>query len=273
MRCSRTNAFGMDDSSVRIMVATTLGKVIEPVLQKMLAPASVTFSADEQQVRAAVGENLRFDVVLTDLAWHDVDLEYTFDGLDVLDLVHRLGRPAPVVFAIQGHGIESDHLDEALARTGVAGVVRKASGLDEIVPALRQVAAGRVLAKTSSPSPSTIYEYFLTRRGETAARMAGAIAARQASDYDTLATVAKCSKNTASKIVNTYLGPLILERNEHPEHVPLTVQSVYRWCGEHSRYLVSWCRRNGHADVLSSGPSVTTRRTAPATVSTPANGR
>ncbi len=242
----------MDGTSARILVASTLGRIIEPRLCQAFAPGLITVAVNEQQVRTAITENLRFDVVLADLTWNDVELEYSIDGLDVLDLVHGLGRHAPVVFAAQGHGIEQDHLDEAAVRGGVAGIIRKASGVEALIPVLRQVATGRILPPSMPPSSRmTIYRYFgAGQRGETAARLAGAIAARQASNYDTLAAVAKCSKNTAIKIADKYLGPLILERGEHPEDVPLTTQSVYRWCGEHSRYLVSWCRRYGHSDVI-----------------------
>jgi len=24
---------------------------------------------------------------------------------------------------------------------------------------------------------------------------------------------------------------------------------VYRLCGEHARFILSWCRRNGHSDI------------------------
>jgi hypothetical protein len=24
---------------------------------------------------------------------------------------------------------------------------------------------------------------------------------------------------------------------------------VYRWCGEHARYILSWCRRHGYGDI------------------------
>ena len=39
-----------------------------------------------------------------------------------------------------------------------------------------------------------------------------------------------------------------------------TPEVVYRWCGEHSRYILSWCRRNRHEAIaervisLPSGP-------------------
>ncbi len=245
----------MDGSGLRVLIASTLGGIVAPRFREEFTPGTVTVAAGEQQVRAAITEHLRFDVVLTDLMWNDPDLEYTFDGLDVLDLVEGLGRPAPVLLAAQGHSVENDHLDEAAVRPGVAGVVRKATGVEGLVPVLRQVAAGRPVTPAFAPSSRTsIHAYFgAGRRGETAGRMAGAIASGRAVNYDTLAAAAGCSRNTAIKIAEKYLGPLIRERAEHAEHLPMTTQAVYRWCGEHSRYLVSWCRRHGHADVLDSG--------------------
>ncbi|MGQ0576230.1 MAG: hypothetical protein ACT4RN_18795 [Pseudonocardia sp.] len=235
----------------RILVASKLGTVIEDHLRRLAAPDAVTIAGDEPQVRAAITGNLRFDVVLTDVTWNDAEVELAFDGLDVLDLLHRLGRAAPVLFAAQGHGLERDHLDEAAGRDGVAGIVRKAAGLEDIVGVLRAVAAGQAPGAGVPTSSAPLHHYFADgRRGETTARMAGAIAARRASNHETLAAAARCSRHTAEKIVDKYLGPLILERKEHPADVPLTVQSVYRWCGEHATYLVSWCRRNGHRDVL-----------------------
>ncbi|MBN9100632.1 MULTISPECIES: response regulator [unclassified Pseudonocardia] len=245
----------MESDGLRILIASTLGGIVAPRFRAEFTPGTVTVAVGEQQVREAITESLRFDVVLTDLLWNDTELEYTFDGLDVLDLVATLGRPAPVLLAAQGHGVENDHLDEAVVRDGVAGVVRKADGVEGLVPALRQVAAGRSLAPTPAPSSRvSVHAYFgAGRRGETAGRMAGAIASGRAVNYDTLATAAGCSRNTAIKIADKYLGPLIRERGEHPDDLPLSTQVVYRWCGEHSRYLVSWCRRHGHADVLGSG--------------------
>jgi hypothetical protein len=29
----------------------------------------------------------------------------------------------------------------------------------------------------------------------------------------------------------------------------MTPEVVYRWSGEHARYILSWCRRNGYADI------------------------
>jgi hypothetical protein len=78
--------------------------------------------------------------------------------------------------------------------------------------------------------------------------MAGAIASGRAVSHQSLAETANVRYDTAAKVGREYLGELIWRRGEHPEPaVPVTV--VYRWCGEHARYLLSWCRRNGHADV------------------------
>ncbi len=241
----------MDGPGVRVLLASQLGGLVAPAFREAFGPGLVTVAVNEQQVRSAIADNLRYDVVLTDLTWQHVDLEYAFDGLDVLDIVQRLGRPAPVLFALQGHNAERDHLDEAAVRDGVAGTVPKASGLDTLAFAMQKVAAGQTLPTDQPSLQPTIHRWFATgRRGETAARMAGAIASGRASNHDTLATAARCSRNTAVKVAEKYLGPLIRERGEHREDVPLTTQSVYRWCGEHSRYLISWCRRNGHGDVL-----------------------
>jgi CheY-like chemotaxis protein len=241
----------MDGSGVRVLIASQLGGIVAPAFREVFGPGLVTVAVNEGEVRSAIADHLRYDVVLTDLTWQHVALEFAFDGLDVLDIVQRLGRPAPVLFALQGHNAERDHLDEAVVRDGVAGTVPKAVGVTAMAAALRAAAAGRVLATEPPTVRPTIHQWFAGgRRGETAARMAGAIAAGRAANHDTLATAAKCSRNTAVKVAEKYLGPLIRERGEHADDLPLTTQSVYRWCGEHSRYLISWCRRNGHADVL-----------------------
>ncbi|HEY0811767.1 MAG TPA: hypothetical protein VGE11_00680 [Pseudonocardia sp.] len=241
----------MDGAGVRALIASQLGRIVAPAFRQALGPGLVTVVVNEEEVRSAIADNLRYDVVLTDLTWQDVKLEYSFDGLDVLDIVQRLGRPAPVLFALQGHNAERDHLDEAMVREGVAGILRKAGGVEAMAVAMRQAAAGRTLEVGLPSAQPTIHRWFSTgRRGETAARMAGAIAAGRASNHETLASAARCSHNTAAKVAEKYLGPLIRERGEHVHDVPLTTQSVYRWCGEHGRYLISWCRRNGHTDVL-----------------------
>jgi len=78
--------------------------------------------------------------------------------------------------------------------------------------------------------------------------LAGAIASGRAVNHETLASSAHVGYDTAAKLVD-YLGPLIRDRGEHSPELKMTPEVVYRWCGEHARYILSWCRRNGHSDI------------------------
>ena len=209
---------------------------------------------DRAAVRHAVSDRLRFDVVVTDLTWNDYVIEYEFDGLDVLDILRRTRRQTSVIFAAQGHGIERDHLDEAVEQPEVVGIYRKATGPQLLVEAVGIAVRGGTLAgpqfprSDSPPDIPRIHSYFGKGRGVTAARLAGAIASGQAVNHETLAGSAHVGYDTAAKLVD-YLGPLIRDRGEHDLELKMTPEVVYRWCGEHARYILSWCRRNGHDDV------------------------
>ncbi len=126
----------------RILVAAALGKIIEPILRQSLPDAKVRIAEDKDAVLRAIGDRLRFDVAVTDLTWMDYAVEYSFDGLDVLDALRHAGRQTPVIFAAQSQDLK------------------------------------------------------------------------------------------------------------------MTPEIVYRWCGEHAPYILSWCRRNGYSDIA-------TRMTAP----------
>ena len=77
----------------RILVAAALGKIIEPFLRQCLSAATVRIAEDKAAVERAVSDRLRFDVVVTDLTWNDYAIEYSFDGLDVLNILRgRAGR-------------------------------------------------------------------------------------------------------------------------------------------------------------------------------------
>ena len=93
-----------------------------------------------------------------------------------------------------------------------------------------------------------IHAYFKKGRGATAARLAGAIASGRAVNHETLASTAHVGYDTAAKLVD-YLGPLIKARREHSQDLKMTPEVVYRWCGEHAPYILSWCRRNGYSDI------------------------
>jgi DNA-binding NarL/FixJ family response regulator len=120
----------------RILVAAALGKIIEPLLQQSLPDAMVRIAADKAAVERAVSDRLRFDVVVADLTWNDYAIEYSFDGLDVLNALRSAGRQTPVIFAAQGHGLERDHLDEAVEQPEVVGIYRKAAGPQPLVDAI-----------------------------------------------------------------------------------------------------------------------------------------
>jgi CheY-like chemotaxis protein len=238
----------------RVLVAAALGKIIEPILRQSLADATVRIAEDRAAVERALGERLRFDVVVADLTWNDYAVEYSFDGLDVLDMLRRTRRQTPVIFAAQGHGVERDHLDEAVEQPEVVGIYRKVTGPQPLIEAVDIAVRGGSLtgplfsSAGRPPHIPRIHVYFGKGRGSTAARLAGAIASGRAVNHETLASAAHVGYDTAAKLVD-YLGPLIKDRGEHNLELKMTPEVVYRWCGEHARYILSWCRRNGHGDI------------------------
>ncbi|GAB08585.1 hypothetical protein GOARA_013_00290 [Gordonia araii NBRC 100433] len=244
------------DSGLRILIASPLGDVVAAPLRTAFAGAHVVVAHDRDAVADAIAARVRFDVVSADLVFNHPAHEWTFDGLDVIEMLIRTKRTAPVLLARQGTSIEADLLAEAVARTDVAGVVSKSDGLQTLIEALRAVAFGQGVRYTGQlDNRPSLYEHFSSRRGTTAGRLAGAIASGAAVDNASLATAAKVSANTASKVAPNYLGPIMLARREHDDRLPLTQAAVYRWCGLHARYIVSWCRRNGHEDVLAPLPA------------------
>ena len=120
----------------RVLVAAALGKIIEPFLQQSMSDATIRIAEDKAAVECAASDRLRFDVVVADLTWNDYAIEYEFDGLDVLGILRAARRHTPVIFAAQGHGIERDHLDEAVEQPEVVGVYRKATGPQPLVEAV-----------------------------------------------------------------------------------------------------------------------------------------
>jgi len=238
----------------RILIAAALGKIIEPILRQSLTDATIRIAEDKAAVQRAISDRLRFDVVVTDLTWMDYAVEYSFDGLDVLNALRQAGRQTPVIFAAQGHGRERDHLDEAVEQPEVVGIYRKATGPAPLIESIDiAVGGGRLEVSrfppgNSPPDIMRIHTYFKKGKGATAARLAGAIASGRAVNHDSLASSAHVGYDTAAKIVD-YLGPLIKARREHNQDLKMTPEVVYRWCGEHAAYILSWCRRNGYGDI------------------------
>ena len=113
---------------MRILIASPLGDVIAAPLNAKFADATITVARDRAEFKRAIDAQVRFDVVAADLIFNRADLEWTFDGLDVIDGLRKANRTAPVLLATQGHSMEEDHLAEARLRNDVAGVVAKADG-------------------------------------------------------------------------------------------------------------------------------------------------
>jgi len=134
------------------------------------------------------------------------------------------------------------------------GIYRKATGPVPLIESIDiAVSGGRLEVSrfppgNSPPDIMRIHAYFKKGKGATAARLAGAIASGRAVNHDTLAGSAHVGYDTAAKIVD-YLGPLIKARLEHNQELKMTPEVVYRWCGEHAAYILSWCRRNGYSDI------------------------
>jgi CheY-like chemotaxis protein len=214
----------------RILVAAALAKIIEPLLRQSMIDAKVRIAEDEAAVQDAINDRLRFDVVVADLTWNDYAVEYSFDGLDVLNALRHAGRQTPVIFAAQGHGLERDHLDEAVEQPEVAGIYRKATGPGPLIEAIDITVSGGSLAASrfppgaSPPDIPRIHAYFKKGKGTTAARLAGAIASGRAVNHETLASAAHVGYDTAAKLVD-YLGPLIKDRHGSPR----------QWCHEPPR--------------------------------------
>ena len=235
----------------RVLVASPQGRVVVPNLADAFPEATVRVAEDREAVHREVTQRVRFDVVVADLVWNRPELEFTFDGLDLVDMIGAADRLAPVIIATQGHSMERDLLEEARLRPEVFSVFHKSAGADHLPALIRDAAIGKRRNGFSvAPMNKPLYELFRGRRGETAGRMAGAIASGRATDGASLALSAGVALNTASKVTTHYLGPIIQERGEHDPALPMTLGAVYRWCGLHARYIVSWCRRHGHEDVV-----------------------
>jgi hypothetical protein len=177
----------------------------------------------------------------------------------VLEVLRAARKPARVIFAALGHSHERDHVDEAVEQPEVAGICRLATGPGLLCRAIRLAADGGVLPARefprggNGPEIPRIHKYFSMGKGRTAARLAGAIASGRAVNHETLANAASVAGATAARLVD-YLGPLIERRGEHNRGLRMTPEVVYRWCGEHEPYILSWCRRNGLPDLAQRAP-------------------
>lgn len=116
-----------------------MGGVVVPQLVGAFPDSMVRVAVDRDAVHREVAQRTRFDVVVADLIWNGPEMEFDFDGLDVVD----------VVFS----------------------VFHEAAGTDHLPPLIRDAAIGK---RRNGPLATTrgkpLYELFRGRRGETAGR-------------------------------------------------------------------------------------------------------
>ncbi len=235
----------MSKKATRILIASTLADFIAPLLAERYETVVVAHDAVELDARRAGA--LRFDVVISDLLWNDFALEWEYDGLDALA---QLEKPVPapaVIVAAQGHSFERDHLQEAVRNPLVAGFVLKGGGLRPLFEAIDEVAVGGRYWHSGLPdelrAPTLTTDGFLTR-SDLGAHVAGAIAAGLARDWTHMHEVVPYEKNTIEGVTKVFAAGLY-EMGEVGAHHEVNQAVIFRWCGEHARYIVGWCRRHG----------------------------
>ena len=235
---------------LRLLIVSPLAGYLAPHLAAAFEGCYLNLVTAPDQLDLAVRGRPRYDAVLLDLTWNDPVHEWSFDGLDALERFREVDRVTTVVVAAQGHSFEEDHLRESSDPERfpeVKATIYKSAGLPAVTTAVEAVVTGRPppTAPALKPKPP-LHRYFSKGRGLTASRLAAAVASGRAANYDALASVASVAPDTANKLVS-YLAPIILAREEAPASEPVTQAAVYRWCGEHARYLLSWERRNNPA--------------------------
>ena len=234
-----------DKEDIRVLMASALGAVVESFLATRYKTVVVTTTEDE--LRQALPGSLTFDVAVVDLLWNSFDTEWTFDGLDVLDQLQASGRAAAALIAIHGYSAERDYLFEAIDHPLVRGVLVKANGLTSLADAIGSVAIGYTFHSKGLPSDLfdkrlTINRWFGARN--QAAHVAGAIASGQASTWAEVAEVTPFAQQTIHGAPPLF-GEALCEFGDVDDPADVNQPMIFRWCGEHAQYIVSWCRRHG----------------------------
>jgi DNA-binding NarL/FixJ family response regulator len=235
----------VDTSDIRLLVVSPLATTLhgewlgQPWRQIEVA------TTPEQVADVFAAERPRFDVVLVDLMWNTFEHEWVFDGLDVLELANRSQLAEPVVLAAQGHGFEREYLEEGRRHRSVRGMILK-SDVGSLLSALRAVAGGgtydnEYLRRHLRPRTQTLAWQF--EQAPALARAAGVIAAGYGLHYNELASAMSLSTSTVEKMLKLF-RTCLSERGEMSADGDLSQAAVFRWCGEHAHFILSWCRRH-----------------------------
>src|SRR5258708_34014219 len=132
----------MDEPALRVLLASALSRVAAPIVEREIPGTLVTTADREPELRRVIAHRTKYDAIVVDLAWNDYRVEHDFDGLDVLALLREYDRVAPVIFAIQGHGIEREHIQEAILQPEVKFLIRKSDGTDPLIRSVQAAAYG-----------------------------------------------------------------------------------------------------------------------------------
>jgi DNA-binding NarL/FixJ family response regulator len=243
-------AGGLEDSALprlppRILLATVLGKFAEPHLLHSFKDAAVHSVGSPQGLQAVLTSRLQFDVLVADLCWPG----YAFDGLDVLKLVRDNERWVQVILVASGTPGERDYIDEAADSHRVAGTYHVGLGPDALVRAVRTTLAGGkltepdVTAHVGAPGNTRIDHFLRRRKSASLAKVLGVIASGRAADYRAIANITGIPEDTVNK-TPAALQQLLVARGELAPGAVTNAGVLYRWCGLHADYLLSWCRRN-----------------------------
>jgi hypothetical protein len=232
-------------SSVRVLIASSLAEVIAPRLAEEFDATTV---ASAHELEAFVnGLQTVPDVCLLDLLWHTAQDEWTFDGLDVTAELDTLDPSPRLLVALFGHSSEADHLDEIAQHSRYRGAILKGD-LGNLIRSIDDVGKRKTVAGHDLPyvprEPRATLAYAFSKSKRLAA-VAGAIASAHSERWEDVATLTAYTSSTVEKSLDEFAG-LLTRRGEVPVDGRVTVQVLYRWVGEHSRYIVSWCRRNGY---------------------------
>jgi len=248
------NDIAMQDlprTNARVLVASALAEIVEPILAQHFVHVDVVRNeADlDQLVRAHQAGAEPFDVAVVDLLWSTFDSQWTFDGLDVLSELERSGLASKVVLALQGHDAERDHLDEAYGHRLVRGAMVKGNGLKVLIESIHGVHDGERVVHPDLPAglddPTRLTVDRWLREHDLVAEVAGAVASQQANDWQEVAEVTSFAYATV-RGCGFVFGEALAEFGAVAPGEEVNQAVIFRWCGEHARYIVSWCRRNGY---------------------------